>query len=321
MHAMSTTSLAARYRSARLVAVSVATAAVLTIVGACGSGPPSDQSPRSGTGESALRTQIALVTDFGSCDSGAPRVAAMVDAWDPEIIATAGDNSQNDDNGCLGYDKAVEPYYGKYINDPEGPRFYPAIGNHDYSNVGAGLAAYNAYFDYLDDSADPQSRWYATSIGQIDLFMVDTEGDPATLEPQRTWLQDQLTASKSNRPEAWRIVIMHRGPFTSGVHGPHESVQPAAGWSYAQWGADAVIGGHQHIYDHYVVDGFNYFTAGISNLVNARECVSHHPDEQTCIEGPGAMKIVAAQGSLTLQYWRLLDDDTNKLADAVNISR
>lgn len=273
-----------------------------------------------GSAASTEAVKIALVTDFGSCDDGEAQVAKMVEGWNPRIIVTGGDNSQNDDNGCVGYQKAVGDYYGSYINAAGGPKFFPTLGNHDYTNPDAGLAAYNKFFSYIDDDSDSLRRWYVTSVESVEFFHIDTEVDAAALETQRKWLKSSLQSSKDKHPDSWRLVVMHRGPYTSGVHGPNKAVRPEAGWKYEAWGADVVIAGHQHVYDHYVVDGFNYITAGVGNGVNARECVTHDPGEKVCITGPGAMLIEASATKLTMAY-HAWSEKGETVADTVEIDR
>jgi acid phosphatase type 7 len=246
-------------------------------------------------------TTLAVIADFGSCDSGEARVATLVQSWSPAAIATVGDNSQDFEPSCRGYEAAVTPYYGSYIRGAGGPRFWPTLGNHDYDNPGVGIAAYNAYFSYLDATSDSLRRWYSTRVGDITLFVVDTQAPPDALQRQQTWLRAALAESKQAHPADWRLVLMHYGPYSFGFHGSNEAMRPASGWEYAWWGADAVVSGHQHVYERVVVDGMHYFTAGIGNVVASRPCPSQSPGA-ICLAGAGAVRITAGSSALEVAY-------------------
>lgn len=68
-------------------------------------------------------------------------------------------------------------------------------------------------------------------------------------------LQNQLAASTA----PWKIVILHQSPFSSGDHGSFPRLQ----WPFETWGADAVLSGHDHIYERILKNSFPYFVNGI----------------------------------------------------------
>ncbi len=288
---------------------------ILPLVAGCTGGndnsPPADQSLPSGTysgpppQEPLKASTIALITDFGNCDSGQSEVASMVDSWNPLAVVTAGDNTQSTEN-CVPYTQSVDPYYKKWFTGANGPQFFPVLGNHDYENAGAGLDAYNKAFNFLSSQADEQRRWYEITVGDVHFFLVDSEVTGEDVALQQEWLKSALDeARKSPTHARWRVVVFHRPPFSSGTHGPRNEMQPAAGWDYRGWGADMVIAGHQHIYEDVVVDGFHYLTAGVGATGTARPCPAadaRTEGSRTCIEGPGALRIVATPEQLVLEY-------------------
>lgn len=247
-------------------------------------------------------TTLALVTDIGNCDEGEAQVADMVDAWRPEAIASAGDNTQSVQD-CIPYADSVDDYYREYTRGPTGPRFWPVLGNHDYDNEGAGLAAYQAYFSYLSGEADPQRRWYAKKVGSIHLFMLDSDAAEADLAAQRTWLRTALTAARAAEPARWNIVVFHRPAYSSGSHGQFTPMSAAAGWDYRGWGADIVVNGHQHLYEDVVVDGLHHVTAGVGASDIARPCPAERvAGSRLCLTGPGAIRVTATPARLLLEF-------------------
>ena len=262
-----------------------------------------------------------MVADFGNCGPGAARVADMVDSWDVAAIATAGDNTY-EVQGCDAFTDSVGDYYDEYVRDPAGARFFPALGNHDYENEGAGLAAYRDYFSYLSAQADPQQRWYDVTVGDIHLFVLDSQAPEQDVEAQRAWLKDALARSRADQPTAWNVVVLHEPPFTSGRHAPDTAFRPAAGWDYEGWGADVVVAGHQHIYEDVVVDGFHYVTAGIgTNGLSRGGCPSRLvAGSRVCTDDEGALRLLAAPASLTIEY-RTPSPGDDVVKDTISLSR
>ena len=75
---------------------------------------------------------------------------------------------------------------------------------------------------------------------------------------QARWLRERLASSTAT----WKIVYMHHPPYSSGSHGSVEEMQ----WPYQEWGATAVLAGHDHVYERIVRDGFPYFVNGLGGI-------------------------------------------------------
>ena len=56
----------------------------------------------------------------------------------------------------------------------------------------------------------------------------------------------------------WQIVYMHHPPYTSSRRGSVETMQ----WPYKAWGADAVLAGHDHLYERLLVGNLLYLVNG-----------------------------------------------------------
>jgi hypothetical protein len=150
------------------------------------------------------------------------------------------------------YHAYIAPYYGTYGVGALENRFFPALGNHDWYTPGA-----QPYFDYF--TLPGNERYYAVRRGPIEFFMLDTDkNEPdgyGVDSAQAHWLQQQLAASDA----PWQIVVMHYPPYSSSArHGSDRKVQ----WPFAAWGTDAVIAGHDHMYERVQADGISYFVNG-----------------------------------------------------------
>jgi len=204
--------------------------------------------------------RFAVIGDYGSAGPDALAVAELVKSWEVEFIVTVGDN--NYPNGeAETIDENIGQYYHDYIGGYLGEfgqgspelRFFPSIGNHDW-NARAGFEPYLAYF-----SLPGNERYYEVVRGAVHLFILNSD----TNEPdgvgrssvQAGWLRQALANSSAD----WQVVVMHHPPYSSGRHTSTEWMQ----WPFAEWGADVVLAGHDHLYERLEVDGIPHITNGL----------------------------------------------------------
>jgi tartrate-resistant acid phosphatase type 5 len=205
-----------------------------------------------------LEVRFAVIGDFGMDNSAEADVAGVILAWQPDIILTTGDN--NYPNGTAAtmdanvgkyFHDYIYPYTGAYGSGAEVNHFFPTLGNHDWYTPGA-----QPYLDYF--TLPGNERYYDFVEGPVHFFALDDDlNEPdgvGASSIQAAWLKQGLADSTS----AWNIVYMHYPPYSSGFHGSIDWIQ----WPFAQWGADALLAGHDHLYERLLVDGIPYFTEG-----------------------------------------------------------
>jgi tartrate-resistant acid phosphatase type 5 len=218
-------------RSARARSIALVAAAMLVATAAPASAAPG----RPGV--------VAVIGDFGSGTAPERQVAALVAALRPTDVVTTGDNVYS----SAGYPALVGAYYPSWIRSH---RFFPATGNHDYTE---GITAFDRYFGWLNGQ-----RTYLRTIGDLAFFVLDSQAaldSPAEMTRQRGWLKAALRASAAR----WRVVVLHHPPYSSGtVHGS----TPAFRWPYRAWGANLVLSGHEHNYERLVESGLTYIVDG-----------------------------------------------------------
>ncbi len=202
---------------------------------------------------------FAVIGDYGGGDARAGAVAALVDSWSPDFIVTTGDNNYPDGapdtidtNIGQFYSDYIYPYRGSYGPGATSRRFYPALGNHDLSWDGG-----RPYFDYF--TLPGNERYYTVWRWPVQLFILNSDGrEPGGVHAnsaQGDWLRRSLTASAA----PWKLVVLHQPPFTSSLNRePALHLQ----WPYAEWGASAVLSGHDHFYERLESDGIPYFING-----------------------------------------------------------
>jgi len=212
--------------------------------------------------------RFAAIGDFGAHSAAEHAVAQLVRSWHPDFIITTGDNNYPngaaatlDGNVGADYHCYIYPYRGRYGAGSADHRnhFFPTLGNHDYMSLGA--QPYLKYFKLPGNS-----RYYSYRLGPVEVFAIDSNPENRDLHytnartstassREGKWLRKSLAASTAQ----WKIVYFHHPPFSSGTtHGSSAWMR----WPFKQWGATAVISGHEHNYERLIVGGMPYFVDG-----------------------------------------------------------
>jgi hypothetical protein len=267
---------------------------------------------------SGSTVRFAMFGDYGDHSEGAVRVAALVDRLDPDFIVTTGDNSYD----VPDYDLNVGSLYSDYVGSYQGGngigaqtnRFFPALGDHEYSD--GGIEPYLEFFNLPGDRIETSGtsgneRYYDFVMGPAHFFILNVQPqEPDGMSPssrQGRWLQDQLAASTS----PWRLVVSPVPPFSSGNnHGSDPSVQ----WPYDEWGADAVFSGDDHVYERIVLDGLPYFVSGLGG----RSMYGFGPpvegSEARYADDFGVLIVEACDSGLGFEFHSISDEIVDRFA-------
>jgi hypothetical protein len=252
---------------------------------------------------SAVR--FAVIGDYGG-GVGQPAVAEMVKGWQPDFIVTTGDN--NYPNGAaetidanIGqyYHEFIWPYVGTYGEGATANRFFPSLGNHDWDTDNA-----KPYLDYF--VLPGNERYYDFVWGDVHIFVLNSDwrepdGIQAT-SAQAEWLRVGL----ANSVVPWQLVVVHAAPYSSGRHGSYAVMQ----WPYREWGADAVLAGHDHLYERLVVDDLVYFVNGAGGYGLYGFNWPVDGSQVRYNEDYGAMLVTATAASVTFEFYAVTDGGT-----------
>lgn len=249
--------------------------------------------------EVSLPVRFAVFGDYGFAGPEEAAVAEMVLAWEPDFIATTGDNNYPD-GAANTIDENIGQYYHSYIGNYQGVygegseenRFFPSLGNHDW-----GTPSLEPYLDYF--TLPGNERYYEVNWGPVHIFIIDSDPrEPdgvGVSRDQAAWLQSALAASDAE----WKVVIMHHPAYSSSRHGSNVSMR----WPYAEWGADIVLAGHDHVYERLEVDGFPYITTGLGGYPVRYEFIV--PIQYSLVryrENFGALFVTADESSINFQF-------------------
>ena len=259
---------------------------------------------------------FAIIGDYGNDSDEEGEVADMVKSWSPDFIITLGDNNYSDGE-LETIQENIGQYYCDYIYNPDAPealrctgaaasdkvnRFFPSLGNHDVHEDDG--APYLLYFTLPDNE-----RYYTFRKGHIQFFVLDSTIDEDELEccdnEQAQWLQDALASSDAK----FKIVYFHHPPYSTGKHGSEEVMQ----WHFEDWGAHAVLSGHDHVYQRIHKKNrpdFPYFVCGVSGKSNESCGDEDLEDENSfdliCIDDVhGAMKVITRKDELHFQFYSI----------------
>jgi tartrate-resistant acid phosphatase type 5 len=267
--------MASRVTALRSAAAAVA---VATIVASALVSPASAVEPGPPTGS------VAVIGDFGAGSEGERAVADLVARARPRAVVSVGDNVYDD----RGYDELVGAYYGPWVTSAN---LLPAAGNHDHRE---GIREFDYFFSYLDGR-----HVYSAGRAGMRFFVLDstTALDSATsMTRQRAWLKRSLAASQAR----WKVVVLHHPPYSSGDgHGSTSEFQ----WPFAEWGADLVLSGHDHVYERIVTEGTTYVVdgSGGKDLYGFGDAVEG--SRVRFDDDFGALFLTASDRTLTGEFW------------------
>lgn len=254
--------------------------------------------------------QFAVIGDYGKAGPNAEAVAEMVIGWEPDFIITTGDNNYDfgaaetiDQNIGQYYHIFIAPYIGSYGEgageDAEDNRFFPTLGNHDWYTDDA-----QPYFDYFELPGN--ERYYTFTEGTVQFFALNSDyNEPDGFRSnsvQAEWLQDELADSTAT----WKLVYFHVAPYSSGHHGSN----PVMRWPFADWGASAVLSGHDHIYERLEVDGIPYFVNGVGGGAIYALSTPLPKSEFRFNRNYGAMLVTATEMEITFEFYSVGDNTT-----------
>jgi hypothetical protein len=186
---------------------------------------------------------LAAAGDIAYGGSGDEETAKVLDAINPAVVVTMGDNAY--DSGTLSeFNSWYQPTWGRHK-----AKTRPSPGNHEYRTSGA-----SGYFDYFGAAAGTRGKgWYSHNIGAWHLISLNTNGEGACAEiscaagsEQERWLRADLAATQA----ACVLAYFHHPRFSTGPHGDNSGVK-ALWQALYDYNADVVLQGHDHNYQRW----------------------------------------------------------------------
>lgn len=203
------------------------------------------------TAPAADSTEPVRFLAFGDSGGGGADQYALLDQMYTvpfDLMIHTGDIAY--DNGTIA--EFENNVFGVYAELFRSIPFFPAPGNHEYNST-ANAAPFRSVFSLPGTSGN---TWYSYDWGQVHFASLDTEADYAT---QIAWLDRDLAAS--DKP--WKIVYLHRPPYSSGEHGSDTGLQTKLAPVLKKHHVQLVLAGHDHDYERMIPqDGVEYVVTG-----------------------------------------------------------
>lgn len=185
--------------------------------------------------------------DSGSGNSDQLALLEQMQAYPYEMMIHTGDLAY--DNGTLSQIETT--VFDIYADLFKHLAFFPVAGNHDYKSYDA--APFRSVFALPGDGGE---KWYSFDWGPVHFAAIDTEADYGT---QMSWLDADLSSTELR----WKVVFLHRPPYSSGYHGSDTSLRTQLAPVLARHGVQLVLAGHDHNYERTLPqDGVVYIVTG-----------------------------------------------------------
>ncbi|MBA2544393.1 MAG: metallophosphoesterase [Deltaproteobacteria bacterium] len=183
--------------------------------------------------------------DSGGGGSDQRALLARMFEFPYELIIHTGDLAYDD--GSI--DEFEDNVFGFYEELFKNLPFFPAAGNHEYNTDDA--VPFRSVF-----ALPGMETWYSYDWGRVHFVALDTE---ASYETQAAWLDEDLTATT----QPWKIVYMHRPPYSSGEHGSDTSLRAALAPILEKHHVQLVLSAHDHDYERMIPqNGVAYVVTG-----------------------------------------------------------
>ncbi|MFM8674359.1 MAG: metallophosphoesterase [Vulcanococcus sp.] len=227
----------------QLLPATVCASALAAVLGASAgwSGPtPSD------------RVRFLAVADTGSGNSHQRAVGAQMAAVHRQrpvdLVVLGGDNIYPSGDMALIEATFLRPY--AELLAAKVP-FHAVLGNHDIRTAnGDPQVAYRPF--------GMKGRYYAVRRGDLELFMLDTNGN-ADWAGQLRWLRSALGTSTA----PWKVVVGHHPIYSSGYYGNDPGLRGKIASLMQRHGVQLYINGHEHNYERSrPIEGITYLVVG-----------------------------------------------------------
>jgi Calcineurin-like phosphoesterase len=171
----------------------------------------------------------------------------------------------------------------------------PVPGERDVASSSGGARFAQLFGVAAHSGGNAAGRAYAVDVGAVHVALLDST---APLGGQADWLEADLAAAEQ-RGARHVFVVVHWGPFSAGPAGGNPEALAAIVPVVRRHKVDAVVSGHDAIYEHGVDDGLHYFVTGGAG--NAVDPVAPTPDTQLARSVPHYLVIESVGATATVR--------------------
>ncbi|HEX4457036.1 MAG TPA: metallophosphoesterase family protein [Polyangia bacterium] len=191
--------------------------------------------------------KVAIVGDTRSTSTSTNAILGALAAESPDVIVHTGDLvASGSEANWHGFFTVGAP---ALLHAP----IVPVIGERDVTPLADRFSQLFAL-----DGTTAAARAYSVDLGVVHLALLDSTADAAG---QAAWLDADLTAAQAAGAQHL-YVVLHRGPWSSGASGGDSAALTNIVPVMRAHNVEAILSGHDNIYEHGVSNGLNYFVTG-----------------------------------------------------------
>lgn len=205
---------------------------------------------------------FAAVGDYGGGSSQETSIANKIAASGAQFVQTLGDNvypDGQDPDFATTYSDFDARFYKPYTTSMGKQTLWLAGGNHEY---------YGDEAFWRNIWMPNNERWYSYDWGDAHFLVLDTELSFAPGSPQYQFAQADLSANQSKN---WRIVVIHRPPYSSVSNNSSSTVvRNNLVPLFEQQHVQLVLTGHSHNYErtYPLIGGVPQTAGGVTYIVS-----------------------------------------------------
>jgi tartrate-resistant acid phosphatase type 5 len=251
---------------------------------------------------------VAFFGDAGRVGPNLSAVADLIKGWSPDLIVHAGDivyNLGGESDALNDHEEVIGQYFAGYVGGYNGVygvgpvenRFFPVLGNHDWTD-----APVADYFDFFQLPGN--ERYYSYKRGPIHFIHMSShqpeEPDGITEGSiQGQWARAQIEDSDC----PWRIVVLHHPPRTSDIN--HNPGETDLEWLFSVPGLSAIVAGHAHNAEIVQVGSvYQFITGNGGHSLRGFGPISVNGSLWRYSSDYGALRLDATRTQLTWSYYR-----------------
>jgi len=176
--------------------------------------------------------------------------------------------------------------------------FCPVYGNHENGEI----FKPSLYGKYLNSGAMNQF-WYAFSYGNAHFIVINTEVGIGGI--QATFVENELSSARANPDIEFIFAFFHQPGATTGTsHDPKYLVLSILLDLFEEYNVDAVFAGHNHIYEHGIINGVHHIVAGSGGAGPSTFIDPYTPDGWTIVDRKSVhhyCTVTVGPGSYTME--------------------
>ena len=193
--------------------------------------------------------RIGLVGDNRTIDIDHQAVVDALAMTSPDVLVNTGDMTGG--GMVQEYWDAFFAIEGELLSHVP---LLPVYGNHEHN---LGEAYYAGFFRVPNDFN--RNRNYSLRYGNVHFLMIDSNLSFEIESEQKDWILNEL---KSAKDAEFLFVFFHHPFYSFSKHVPRVNTRNVFHPIFVEHKVTAVFNGHNHCYEHFLVDGIHYIVTG-----------------------------------------------------------